>query len=213
MPLVIPAGFGSVSVNLKHGSIPRPAAVTYGVQTTSITDFQTFVNGLQTQFDTALSPILDTEVLIGPTTLRYVPSGGGEVVTILSTVLPTLGAQNVDSTPSNVALLVKKLTAQGGRRGRGRLFLPWAIPETSMGETGVLTPAYITSCTNALNTWFANFSVQKMVVLHDSTKRTVTHPSDTVTQITESEVAVPPPAEVTALQVDPVCSTQRRRLR
>lgn len=37
---------------------------------------------------------------------------------------PTVGTQSLDSIPANCAVLIKKNTAAGGRRNRGRMYLP-----------------------------------------------------------------------------------------
>lgn len=47
--------------------------------------------------------------------------------------------------PPNVSILLTKRTSRGGRKGRGRTFLPagW-VPETNVDQAGNIEPGWVT---------------------------------------------------------------------
>lgn len=108
------------------------------------------------------------------------------------------GTNNGDFAPQNVALLIQKRSAEGGRRNRGRMFLP-VITEASVSEVGVLTGTQLTSYQNVADEWLQDLqdgsagNTDQMVILHSTSPTT--------------------PAVVTNLIVQPLVATQRRRLR
>lgn len=54
--------------------------------------------------------------------------------------------------PFNSAYLVQKRTVQGGRRNRGRLFLPGVV-DSAIGDNGVLTPSAQEDLQDAVDLW------------------------------------------------------------
>lgn len=78
--------------------------------------------------------------------------GGGLVVLADSTPLAG-GAGSGDPLPPNVTYLMRKNTASGGRRNRGRMYIP-AVPEANSNGGGDLTPTAATNfaadCTSFL---------------------------------------------------------------
>jgi hypothetical protein len=107
------------------------------------------------------------------------------------------------SFPPNVALLVHKRTARGGRRGRGRMYIPWTLSTTSTGEGGVIAPASLTPMQTACNVWLSSISsgAGPVVLLHRPSTPGTARPSTPGS-----------PNVVTSMVVDPLCATQRRRL-
>jgi hypothetical protein len=93
-----------------------------------------------------------------------------------------------------VALLVKKLTAGGGRQQRGRMFLP-LIAESQTDSGGKVNGTSRDAFQTAVNAWRTDLATRNvpMVLLHNAVE------------------IVPTP--VTGLTVDPTVATQRRRLR
>ena len=105
----------------------------------------------------------------------------------------------------NVAALIHKRTARGGRRGRGRMFLPWAIVETQVDNAGVLDPAQNTSLQTAATAFFDALAAggEPMYLLHGPGVEKEGEPPPP---------PPPPPTIVVSLDVDRIVSTQRRRL-
>ncbi len=100
--------------------------------------------------------------------------------------------------PNNTAILVQKRTSRGGRKGRGRMYLPPAsLHEPNVGATGDITGVTLT----AHQTWAdevlaaMDLASQPMVLLHSE----------------EAGAIAPDP--VTSLSVQPKVATQRTRLR
>jgi hypothetical protein len=92
---------------------------------------------------------------------------------------------------------VRKNTARGGRRGRGRIYLPWFIAEDGVDEVGLITPGTIGAIQAAMDVWrtkLVDFDLP-MYVLHNS-----------------GISATGTPDQVTSLRVQGMIATQRRRL-
>lgn len=100
--------------------------------------------------------------------------------------------------PQNSAVLVHKRTAFGGRRNRGRMFVPAMLGEAVVDNVGVITPAARTDFQNQFNNLLLDNRAANLdpVILH----------SEGISPVT-------PPTNIATLQVDGRISTQRRRLR
>jgi len=83
------------------------------------------------------------------------------------------------------------------------MFLPWAMDEGSVDEAGIITPAAVTPIQTAMNLFRTNLSSggNPMVLLHEPSAPGTAHPSTPGA-----------PNVVTSMIVDPLISTQRRRL-
>jgi len=193
-----PAGFAQASVQLDAGFLQRNAFVTWGVQLG--------LNGITPQgadqvidaFVAGIGQHMDSQVTIGPLTLR----GGDKNNPLLavSTADHTVpgGQGSIISLPPNVAVLVNKRTNIGGRRGRGRMFLPFYVSTTDVDQGGtILTNRLdvITAAVTVFHDELANVGMP-MVLLHSPGVSTIKDPTP-----------------VTSLDVDTRVSTQRRRLR
>lgn len=101
--------------------------------------------------------------------------------------------------PSNLAVLIRKVTALGGRQNRGRMFLPAGyIAEGNVDSRGFLSTALVEALQeDADDYWTAldgdPLDTMNPVILH-------TDPGDA-------------PTPITALRVQTLAATQRRRMR
>jgi hypothetical protein len=194
--MAVTPGFADVSLQVSSTIMSRPSFVTFGVDPSSSTP-DSIAQSVYTAATSAGSLIskVDSGCTIGPTTIRLGQDGGEALVGYWS--LRANGAISLTSPPPNVAVLIHKRTARGGRRGRGRLFMPWFVDETTIDEAGIIAPATVTSlatCVEVFRTALATNGVP-MVVLHEPGKTTAGAPD-----------------VVTSLTVDPLVATQRRRL-
>lgn len=103
------------------------------------------------------------------------------------------------STPSaspNVAFNIRKLTAQGGRAGRGRFYQP-GVPEAAVGVGGAVDPSVVTGLSGNWETFRQGIELLgiDLVVFHGP----------------GSPLGAPTP--ITSFAVDPQIATQRRRNR
>jgi hypothetical protein len=197
-----PPGFASCSYELRHSLMSRSAFLTFGVDPTA-----TDPNGIATSLASAfaapgsLFTTLDSNVQLQQTRVSLGTDGTEDIVgTSPQLVACTLGGT---SPPANCAVLVHKRTARGGRRGRGRMYIPWACSVSSIGESGVVLAADITRIGTAVAAWAAQVTslVGPLVILHRPSTPGTIHPSVPGT-----------PNPVTSFVVDPLVGTQRRRL-
>lgn len=105
------------------------------------------------------------------------------------------GGMSASMLPNNTASLIKKGTALGGRRGRGRCYLPPVGEEQA--ALGRLNSDIVTFLGVNTASWLNDLETVDLgpVLLHTGTG------------------TLPPPSPVISLSVDPLLATQRRRLR
>lgn len=116
-----------------------------------------------------------------------------------SSIASVVGTGAGTNLPQNTALLARKSTALGGRRGRGRMFIP-GVRQQEVSSAGVVSTTYV----SAWNVNLAAISVGgtthtafgflgQVQLLHETGSQT--------------------PTEVTDLSMQNIVATQRRRLR
>jgi hypothetical protein len=191
-----PAGFADISVQITLAGLTRPAFITFGVDPTSTTPsvIATAVNSAITSAG-SLASRFDSQVTLPQIRVSYGTDGGEDLIHIGT--FSTSGSRTATCLPANCALLVHKITQRGGRRGRGRMFLPWYVDEPQVDEAGIIAAAELNAAQSALNAFLIALGAQNvpMYLLHG--------PGDTTPG---------PPNEVTQLVADKLISTQRRRL-
>lgn len=194
--MTIPPGYADISVRLTNAAVQRPCYITFGVNPTE-TNPDTVAGIVSTSLGVAggFHTKLDNNVSIGPVVARLGQDGGEALVGVSELVIA--GTAVLASPPPNVALLVHKRTQRGGRRGRGRLFLPWFLGETDIDEGGTVLQATATSIQTALEVWRSDLATRScpMVILHEP-------------GVSNSGL----PDNVSTLTVDRLVATQRRRL-
>lgn len=127
---------------------------------------------------------------------------GGDPLAVVGSTTAT-GARSAAMQPANVALLVQKRSLTGGRRGRGRLYVPWILRDEEVNEVGVVDGTALAAFQSHADDLLADMAngttldnPAPMVILHDSS----------------GLGPEPGPSEVTSLTVDALVATQRRRL-
>lgn len=100
------------------------------------------------------------------------------------------------SCPTNCALLIQKKTPFGGRRNRGRMFLPAGyLPELFIGAAGNIDGASLIDFQNGADEWLAALSLAGLeMTIHHATAPFAS-------------------TEVTSLVVSDTIATQRQRMR
>jgi hypothetical protein len=200
--MATPPGFASCSYELKHSAMSRSAFITFGVDPTE-TDPTTIAGLLASSFAvvSSLCAAIDSSVQLQSTRVSLGTDGVEDIVGSSPTVVPCTRALN--SLPANCATLVHKTTARGGRRGRGRFYIPWSASNTGTGEGGVLGSSDVTAVQNAVNSWRTDVAtrVGPLVLLHRASAIGTQHPT-----------TPGPPNVITNMIVDPLVATQRRRL-
>lgn len=200
---IIPTGFAQVSIPFAHSTMTRRAFIVYGVKVPvgGVTP-EGLATSVLLDFTTAMAPEIDSEVTMGPAEVNIGQDGG---VALAGAGSNTVVGTNPTASPSpNVAVLLKLRTARGGRRGRGRKYLPWAVAEGELAENGTIIAGQVTQLNTAANSWRTSAATagRDLVILHSNT---VPAPGRVAT--------VPgPPDTVTSIAVDGLIATQRRRL-
>jgi hypothetical protein len=189
-------GYADITVGLRHALMSRHAALTFGVQP-SATDPITVCNNVASAVlgATGLEAMMDNDVTI--TTIRASLGTDGSEDIVGETSHNTICDGVFAAPPPNVAVLLHKRSTRGGRRGRGRMFVPWAMSEGDVDEVGNVATARVTQLQNLANSFLAALTTYgvPMVILHN--------PGKTVQGA---------PNVVTSLTVDRLVATQRRRL-
>lgn len=111
-------------------------------------------------------------------------------------ISPLVGTAAAATLTPNVAILWNKTTALGGRRNRGRAFIPpYAPGEGSVDSLGVINSGVVTATQALYDTFFAALVTAEFtpVLFHQSAPFT--------------------PTPITAFTMQPLVATQRRRLR
>ena len=189
-------GYADCSARLLLAAMARPAFVTFGCDPTS-TDATQIAADLYGQFTGTGSFMsqMDSSVTLAEIIVRLGVDGAEDVVG--SRVGTNVGQKVQASGPANLAILAHKRTARGGRRGRGRWYIPWYAASTEVAEDVTVTESVRAAKETALNVLRGAMATgaNPMVVLHNPG---ISSPG--------------PPNLVTAIAVSNLVGTQRRRL-
>lgn len=125
-----------VEFPLAHSSVAHTALLTMAFHDTSSgLSAQSIADALQTAFNTNMAGEFDDEVtLLKP---EVVLGDGTDVPTVATAAGDTVAGTNAITAPMpTAALLWKKITALGGRKNRGRNYIPWCCSEAHVDEAG-----------------------------------------------------------------------------
>jgi len=200
--LIIPPGYGQVLLPFTHANLARSAVVTYGLDLDAVGgDFSQVAQEQPVIFVTNWGDELDSQVTVGPATLR-VGQDGGDPLSFTGVASET-GSETAAMLPPNCALLMRKQTLLGGRRGRGRSYIPWVVQEAATDDVGQIDGSSLAVRDGDAEAWRDDLEAgttgtypTPMVILHDSSGAGVE----------------PGPSEGVAVSRDSLIATQRRRL-
>lgn len=206
-PPIISAGLALLEQPLLRSDMSRAAMVTFAINVTgtpSVALAQTTVNDFQTAFNTYLGPNFDSEVSLLQPTVRL-----GALSTVpfeaVATGAVVTGGTSGNFVPPNVACLVKKTTGLGGRENRGRMYLPFFLPQGAVNENGTILSGSLASVQTAVHNFFFALSATPYTPCLAHRVYNTPHPPHYVTEITTG-------SSVTAMTAEPIIATQRRRL-
>lgn len=185
----IGAGYAMVRHYFTSTTVAREAAITYGVDVGGITPSNTVASDLADMIGPVWNNIGSSSATMVRTELQVGPSPTGPSYLDSNA---DVGAVGGDGMTPNVAILVKKVTASGGRENRGRLYFPYTS-EAIINAAGDVAGTNVTLINGVLATWLSDLESYgaPMVVLHNS---------------------LSVPTVVTALVCENKVATQRRRL-
>lgn len=188
--MIIPAGFCQITHNFGGNGLAFPAAVVYGVDQGGGATPDGVAESAHNGWGAEIMPLLNDDVQLESTVAKFGPNDVGPSAVEVGTVL---GGNSAAGASSQVAYLVRKVTALGGHRGRGRMYLP-GVTESVIGSDGNVDGVFGALLQTALSDFFGTmgFVGLPLVLLHgDATA----------------------PTAITSLQLDANVATQRRRLR
>jgi hypothetical protein len=197
------------STRLTSSASLRVATITYACEDTDgVGNPQIIADALQTNFYGTLAGQIDTAVTIGPTEVLLGDGSDTPGAAESAGINSGVGTNSAASPPPNVALLVKKVTQFAGRANRGRLYLPWGISEENINEAGVVESGARAGAQGRFDNWLAALDLAHYPLV--IANRVYDLPWDDPERVL---VATHIGKNVTALIVDQLVGTQRRRLR
>lgn len=207
----IPDGAAQVTHFFGGVGCPEGAAVTYGLSVELVTDPQAHCDDIHAAFGSDIvASNLTSDVTLLETMIKYGPTDVGATF-VTADPIPGSGAINTSLAP-NTAYLVSKVTALGGRRNRGRMFLP-GVFDGAVDDSGIVAPATVTQIQTGLDSFMANLELENspMVILHSPSYTWEIQGGQP--RRVYSEATPPPPTFVDALVAQAKVATQRNRLR
>lgn len=195
MSLIIPPGYAQFSVEHWLVNYTRPAITVWGVDCrANIYDPDDMAQGFLDMYALACGAGFDSNVTMRDVRMLLGQDGVDPVVGQSRSSYP--GTAVRESTAPALACLIRLNTGLGGRRNRGRKFLPWALNDTSVSEQGAVENSAVTGWNNRMSTFKSEMADVDWfpVILHST-----------------GSTPVPSPTPVTTMTCSPVVSTQRRR--
>jgi hypothetical protein len=185
-----------VTIPFHHAEAIREAVVVLGYDCTcDVADLEDWLDNCLSVFNDNFGDALDSQVTLGPARGRMRPPGVVDpIIASGSTTYSDGTTSNV--APSNCAVLFQKRTARGGRKGRGRMYLPWAVGEGQVTDTGILDPALVSSYNTRASDWLD----------------TGVFTSDDHLRLLHTDLADGVSNVITSITCDSRLATQRRRL-
>jgi hypothetical protein len=205
MELYLPEGFAQCSLSFTGAALPTGAAITFGVALPGATLTPQQVGAsISAAWTTNIKSTITPDVTLASVHVKFGPMEDGPFADVAAGVVGTGTGAN-DAPP--VALLVRKNTNIGGKRGHGRMYVP-GLASTVASINGSVTG---TDLTNRQTAW----SAFRTDLENGDTPMVVCHNFGTYINAKGEEVTVPPrePSLVTSLSVQNVVATQRRRQR
>jgi hypothetical protein len=204
--MTVPVGYAEMSIEYRNSGDPQPWYNVFGVAVDLATQSaQEHVDHVAGVWYGALVSAFSTSTTLNNVIGRF-GQDGGDPVTVETSVAPLNGTGTGQKLPQNCALLVRKQTSLGGRRGRGRIFVPNVLDESEVTNTGVIG----TSTVSGFQSIFTD-------ILDDLAAPDVVSGAETPMVLLHSapSLGAEPlaPTLVNSVAVDSVIATQRRRLR
>lgn len=198
MAVVIPPGFAQCSIEHWLDGYPRPAVTTMGVKIAGTEEAGGNVADRFWQaYNTAFVALTDNGVRIRNARAVIGQDGGDPIIQESTKEGP--GGQARSSLAPALALMLTKSTAVGGRKNRGRMYIPWAMDDNAVGENGAILPIIVTAWTTASQVFLDYLSLGEHTNQDLIDGAYILHSDST------------PPTPVTKLAPNPTIRTQRNR--
>lgn len=191
---VIPSGFAQANFKIGGGGFPNGAEITLGLDVSGVVLGPSAVaSDLIANWGANIDPIVPGTLTLDSVLVKFGPNATGPSAEVPS---GNAGSGGGTGTSPAVAWLVHKLTASGGRPGRGRMYMP-GVQESEIDTAGNLSAGFVAGAQSAMEDFFDQLGA-------DGTPPVLLHSA-------ASPVSTPTP--ITGFTVDGVAATQRRRQR
>ncbi len=148
MPLVIPPGYGSAAFVLIGDVGTQPYVTTIGLDLGEAGgDFVLAANSAALAYADAFLGDTSSALTLSHVTLQVGQDGGSGSVQSTNGTFP--GTSTGEKAPTAMSVILQKLTANLGRQGRGRMFIPGSVSEGAVNEAGQLN-------SGSLGAWTGN---------------------------------------------------------
>lgn len=189
---------------MRHSAANKRWAVVMGYdRSEAVGTLTEITTELDQTFRARWGPSLDSQIQLEPAAAVF--GNDGPPLAALSTEPTSAGGRSMDTPPANVTLIVSKRTEFAGRAYRGRAYLPGQFNEDEVDEMGVITTPRLVAAQGIANAWLDDLAGSSamgwpapLVLLHGPPA---------------FGGSAPAPTPVTALQVQGIVGTQRRRIR
>lgn len=195
MTIVIPPGYAQFSIEFWLTDYNRPAVNVWGVDCRdNIYAPDTMASGFLDIIGPSIAAGIDSNVTMRDVRMVLGQDGADPVVGFSTGSYA--GTAVRESTAPALACLINLNTGLGGRRNRGRKYLPWALNDTSVSEKGAVENSAVTG-------WNTRMAAVKTAMAANEWVPVLLHGT--------GSSAVPDPTPVTTMTCSPVISTQRQR--
>ena len=153
MSLVIPPGYGNAAFIFTGSVGTQPYITTLGVDISDYGgDHVAAANTLKLSFATAFATEMSSALTLDRVTLSVGQDGPGGSVD--SDTAPDTFSRSGSFPPTAMSCIVRKVTNELGRRGRGRMFIPGIVSENEVDEDGSIVPARAFAIDTVLQGWY-----------------------------------------------------------
>lgn len=191
---VIPSGFCQINYRFVGDSCPNGAEVTIGANISSFGGNAADAATAAIQaYNDNVDGVMPATVVLSSVLVKFGPNTTGPSAEVPS---GNAGSGGGVSASPNVSWLVHKVTALGGRAGRGRMYWP-GVQESEVDASGNLSSGFVTGAQTAMDDFLNDLGTALLIPV-------VLHSEDS---------PLTSPTTIIALTVDGLAATQRRRLR
>lgn len=188
---IIPVGNGQANIRFTGPAAPRGSEVTLGLDLDLVATPAEVAELVAANWVTNCLVLQSSNIVLEEVYVKFGSNATGAAGIFTVGSAGSLGTGTV--TPQ-VALLVRKNTGQGGRQGRGRMYVPGLV-ETDVEPGGEVQGPDVQAWQDAMDAFYTQ-------LVADDIPPLLLHSTDTV-----------PPYAITSFTVDALTATQRRRLR
>lgn len=190
MEQVIPEGYAKVTYRFTGDAVNFPANVTIGMNNGDDLSAEDLADAMAAAMVDNVMADLSNQVFLESVLVKLGPNDTGAFAQV---DVGEVGGASLINVPPQVAYIVQKRTAAGGRKNRGRLYMP-GLPRAATNDQGEILPDNLVTLNTDWNGFFVDTSTggSNPVVLHSS---------------------VLTPTPITSFNVEQLLATQRRRQR